>query len=492
MEKDPQEHTPFFRTQRPGDRLVELAQRKRDIDHEVYSAWADAAFAVDDFDREITAIQEATGESRAAVEKAIFAYRRMADLPWLRSIQDATRVLDIKRLVAIDNVIGELGPDLTAEAFGVIDEFLATMFTPKRANQPLASPRAITARLRAFIARLDARVGFDAAKRARRARPAGTVKVSEYGGAKGCGVVVECDAATHAVMRAYRHSVAREHKVSEDEAMRMILTGAQRAEVKVTLFGFTPLDPDGAPAAGESVYFPGSGWTDAEGTLAAEELGGERPPRVVNLDEVAGHRVAGYVASTSMRAYALARDGVCLWPGCDRAAEACQLDHRIPYDAGGETTPSNLFTLCAHHHNAKTDTRAFYVPDPATGDVVWLFPDGTYALAEPEGFLAQQLGAREPRWSVDVHKRMRERDRQAAFSARGHKILDDFEAGGSYAECIRLLGELEKEFAMRFPIRPRPRPLYTPWTDERPEETPEEYDARIQRLVDSDPNNRAS
>ncbi|HIX78647.1 MAG TPA: hypothetical protein H9978_01630 [Candidatus Corynebacterium faecipullorum] len=28
----------------------------------------------------------------------------------------------------------------------------------------------------------------------------------------------------------------------------------------------------------------------------------------------------------------------------------------------------------------KTDRRAFYLVDPTTGDVVWLFSDGTYAL----------------------------------------------------------------------------------------------------------------
>ena len=47
-------------------------------------------------------------------------------------------------------------------------------------------------------------------------------------------------------------------------------------------------------------------------------------------------------------------------------------------------------TLCQHHHNIKTDKRARYILDPATGDVVWLFTDGTWQTTTATGPLAPE------------------------------------------------------------------------------------------------------
>ena len=41
-----------------------------------------------------------------------------------------------------------------------------------------------------------------------------------------------------------------------------------------------------------------------------------------------------------------------------------------------------------HHHNIKTDGGAFYIMDPRTGDIVWLFDDGRWEYDEPQGPLA--------------------------------------------------------------------------------------------------------
>jgi hypothetical protein len=35
----------------------------------------------------------------------------------------------------------------------------------------------------------------------------------------------------------------------------------------------------------------------------------------------------------------IARDQTCTFPGCGRRAQCCELDHRIPYDSGGSTSP---------------------------------------------------------------------------------------------------------------------------------------------------------
>ena len=57
---------------------------------------------------------------------------------------------------------------------------------------------------------------------------------------------------------------------------------------------------------------------------------------------------------------------------------------------GGPTAAWNLVNLCQHHHNIKTDKRARYILDPATGDVVWLFVDGTWQTTTATGPLAPE------------------------------------------------------------------------------------------------------
>jgi hypothetical protein len=51
--------------------------------------------------------------------------------------------------------------------------------------------------------------------------------------------------------------------------------------------------------------------------------------------------------------FVIARDQVCMFPGCNRRAHRCELDHRIPYHSGGSTNPENLGALCKRHHTAK-------------------------------------------------------------------------------------------------------------------------------------------
>ena len=99
------------------------------------------------------------------------------------------------------------------------------------------------------------------------------------------------------------------------------------------------------------------------------------------------------------------RDATCVYPGCRRAAESCDLDHINPYHTGppddtvppdkaGATTPANLAPLCRRHHRAKTH------PSPAsTGSTtvawdyhqltpttwLWTSPHGIRLLVHPDG-----------------------------------------------------------------------------------------------------------
>lgn len=51
-----------------------------------------------------------------------------------------------------------------------------------------------------------------------------------------------------------------------------------------------------------------------------------------------------------LRAVVCARDLGCVFPGCDRPPQWCDVHHLEHWADGGETTVSNLILLCRHHH----------------------------------------------------------------------------------------------------------------------------------------------
>jgi len=54
--------------------------------------------------------------------------------------------------------------------------------------------------------------------------------------------------------------------------------------------------------------------------------------------------------SGPMRRALEARDGGCVWPGCDRPAKWCAAHHVVHWINGGESNPENLVLLCHRHH----------------------------------------------------------------------------------------------------------------------------------------------
>lgn len=84
---------------------------------------------------------------------------------------------------------------------------------------------------------------------------------------------------------------------------------------------------------------------------------------------------SGYAPSRALADFVRCRDLTCRWPGCDRPATDCDLDHTIPYADGGRTHASNLKCLCRTHHLVKT----FW------GWRDQQLPDGTLILTSPAG-----------------------------------------------------------------------------------------------------------
>ena len=60
-----------------------------------------------------------------------------------------------------------------------------------------------------------------------------------------------------------------------------------------------------------------------------------------------------YVPSRKLADFVRCRDLTCRFPGCDRPATNCDIDHTVPYPVG-PTHPSNLKCLCRFHHLLKT------------------------------------------------------------------------------------------------------------------------------------------
>ncbi len=83
----------------------------------------------------------------------------------------------------------------------------------------------------------------------------------------------------------------------------------------------------------------------------------------------------GYVPSKALAEFVRCRDLTCRWPGCDHPATGCDIDHTIPFAAGGPTHASNLKCYCRTHHLVKT----FW------GWRDQQLPDGTIIVTSPAG-----------------------------------------------------------------------------------------------------------
>lgn len=141
-----------------------------------------------------------------------------------------------------------------------------------------------------------------------------------------------------------------------------------------------------------------------------------------------------YAPSRALADFVRCRDLTCRFPGCDRPAVACDLDHTIPHADGGPTHASNLKCLCRLHHLLKTfwGWRDKQLRD---GTVIWTSPSGdTYVTTPGSALLFQglcvptrELAApelRPPKMCADRTAMMPTRRRTRAQN-RAHRIADE-------------------------------------------------------------------
>jgi hypothetical protein len=90
-----------------------------------------------------------------------------------------------------------------------------------------------------------------------------------------------------------------------------------------------------------------------------------------------------YLASDLQKLVLRLRDQYCRFPGCNRPAERCEIDHAHPYDAGGHTDTCNLGPLCKHHHELKTSGYWHITTSAKDGSCTWRSPLGRIYQHEP-------------------------------------------------------------------------------------------------------------
>ena len=143
-----------------------------------------------------------------------------------------------------------------------------------------------------------------------------------------------------------------------------------------------PGPPSEGPAGGESARCPAPpAYVFGAGILPTPLLGAildRATIREVHHPGAASQPEPRYTPSRKTAEFVRCRDLTCRFPGCDKAAQVCDLDHTVAYPYG-PTHPSNLKCLCRFHHLLKTfwqglgGWRDRQLPD---GTIIWTSPTG--------------------------------------------------------------------------------------------------------------------
>lgn len=366
-----------------------------------YNAWVAATPNLEaDIDTTALSLVNAWALTEGHIKAGLRAIHRLNELPAVKFLQDTHCLLDIESLIAIDQPMAALTTHNPA-TLAVIDCLLAEYFTPTKPNQVFPTRSQIRRKVRDLCKSLDDTIAY------RDTRPQDSYTFSSNGTKAWLELGVDED--TGIKLDAFIRQTASSHGISITDAIKQLLSGEITPPATVILHTYKACDVDNAPT-----YIEGFGWRLADMpydhhrdlTTPVKETDGYRPGII-------------------MRKHVEGRDGTCRMSGCDEPAYYTQLDHRHNYADGGATHPDNLACLCQKHHNLKTDGSAYYLLDPATGDIIWLYDNGTWAITEAQGPLAP----REKRWAQTIGQHItttRQRTREQAQQLK--QELDDYHA----------------------------------------------------------------
>ncbi|WP_199746686.1 HNH endonuclease signature motif containing protein [Amycolatopsis sp. WAC 01416] len=162
-----------------------------------------------------------------------------------------------------------------------------------------------------------------------------------------------------------------------DVALDLLLSGqggkSERAEVflYMDLNTYLGVNEDPAELAGHG-HIPAS--------LAREIASGpDTVLRRIITDPLSGQVLDlgrdRYRPTAGMGEFVRVRDRECRRPGCHRPAQACDLDHVVPWQFGGHTNADELIDLCRRDHRLKDEP----------GWIYRLAADGTLTVTTPTG-----------------------------------------------------------------------------------------------------------
>ncbi|ACP32553.1 HNH endonuclease signature motif containing protein [Corynebacterium aurimucosum] len=388
--------TAFFSITNPNNpHAIARAAARRSI----YDTWQAAMPSLQaDINTTALSLVAAWSLPEGHIKAGLRAIHRLDSLPKVKAIQDTHCLLDIESLIAIDQPMSALTA-LTDETLDLIDTVLADFFTPTKANQAFPTRSQIRRKVRDLCKTLDDSIAF------RDTRPKDAYRFSSNGTTAWLELQVKED--TGIKLDAFIRKTAAQHDLTIPEAVIKLLSGEIKPPATVVLHTYQACDIENAPT-----YVEGFGWRqEAMPHDKTRDLTGDIP------------EADGYQPGIIMRKHVEGRDGTCRVGGCEEPAFLTQLDHRHNWADGGPTHPKNLACLCQGHHNMKTDGTLKYLLDPYSGDVIWLFVDGTWTITEAEGPLAPK----QKRWAQTVAQHItatRKRIREEAQHLK--QELDDY------------------------------------------------------------------
>ena len=337
-----------------------VASTQRSINKLTYSLFMD--FIKEGKDQDFPALaailSAQTGATRHRIKQIMQALLVVSDLENVRSYIEQTWILDLGRIIAIGEAAGGLARELYPEYDAAVRHFLE----PTSPMQALPGPRTFAERCRTIRQVIEPLP--DAGK-------AGSAQRISFRAAKS-GSNVICEASLDPVTaKLFEKTLAKlqaRHDCTPVEALNHLLH--ERADISVKLHLFQPQGEDVVHCENYSFY-PRDAYTYARSRKKSE--------------------ANGYHFSEQQRAEIQARDGVCRFPGCDNSAWNSDIDHVVPYNDGGKTTPENAQCLCRAHHLLKTRKIVSCEIDPNTFDTKWVMPDGSIMYTQPQGPLAPAL-----------------------------------------------------------------------------------------------------
>jgi len=179
----------------------------------------------------------------------------------------------------------------------------------------------------------------------------------------------------------------------------------------------------------------------------------------------------GYRPSKALADFVRCRDLTCRWPGCDRPAWGCELDHTIPYSQGGLTHAANLKCYCKtqqlsntlRDHGAHVNLKSIY-------ERAWSVPsershrrlvDSAHVLGNDCGTVPTQVGHHlHGRTTCSIIRTVGQ-PRHMYDPVRDGQIGHDFTAVGEVAEIDStqppgpVLAELRARRVELHSLRPR-------------------------------------